>query len=78
MSSYFAIITKKYIVAFVLVNGNYGCFPSMIYYTGMSSDEEDIPDLVPATSKVPITIITGFLGRYAICVCVVGGTKVCF
>ncbi|WAR23132.1 CBWD1-like protein [Mya arenaria] len=28
----------------------------------MSSDEDEIPDLVPATSKVPITIITGFLG----------------
>ena len=31
----------------------------------MSSDEEDeIPDLVPASEKkVPITIITGFLGK---------------
>ena len=47
----------------------------MIYYTGMSSDEEDIPDLVPATSKVPITIITGFLGRCAICVWGGGGQK---
>lgn len=28
----------------------------------MSSDEEEIPDLVPAGDKVPITIITGFLG----------------
>ncbi|XP_060585821.1 zinc-regulated GTPase metalloprotein activator 1B-like [Ruditapes philippinarum] len=27
-----------------------------------SSDEEEIPDLVPAGVKVPITIITGFLG----------------
>lgn len=27
-----------------------------------SSDEEDIPDLVPAGDKVPITIITGYLG----------------
>ena len=30
----------------------------------MSSDEEEIPDLVAAqVSKVPITIITGFLGK---------------
>ena len=28
-----------------------------------SSDEEEIPDLVPAGDKVPITIITGFLGQ---------------
>ncbi|KAL4237105.1 COBW domain-containing protein 1 [Mactra antiquata] len=27
-----------------------------------SSDEDEIPDLVPAADKVPITIITGFLG----------------
>ena len=32
----------------------------------MSSDEDDIPDLVPAQiSKVPITIITGFLGIFS-------------
>ena len=29
-----------------------------------SSDEEDIPDLVPADIKrVPVTVITGFLGE---------------
>ena len=32
----------------------------------MSSDEDGIPDLVPAQiSKVPITIITGFLGIFS-------------
>lgn len=29
-----------------------------------SSDEEEIPELVPAGVKVPITIITGFLGKH--------------
>ena len=30
----------------------------------MSSDEDEIPELVPASvKKVPITIITGFLGK---------------
>lgn len=32
------------------------------------SDEEEIPDLVPAQIvKVPITIITGFLGMFCLC-----------
>lgn len=28
-----------------------------------ASDDDDIPDLVEAGAKVPITIITGFLGK---------------
>ena len=31
-----------------------------------SADEDEVPDLVPiSTSKIPVTIITGYLGIYS-------------